>query len=347
MRVAVDAMGGDLAPQAPVHGAVLALAAASGDLEVVLVGHKELIESHLRGCGGRASRRNLSIVHAGETIDMHESPTSALRRKQDASIAVATRLHKQGDVDAVVAAGNTGAAMASSLLTLGRLEGVSRPAIVAPFPAETGVCHVLDVGANAVCRPQHLYEFAMMGSSYVSHMAGIQRPTVGLLSIGEEPTKGNDLTLATHTLLERSSLNYIGNVEGHDILKGKADLVVCDGFVGNILLKFDESMWGFLSSNIRRLGNVTLTRRLGVFLFKPALRDFKKKLDSHEYGGAPLLGINGVTIICHGSSSPMAIRNAIRVAERMVKERVNHHITEQLRAHPVCDPATNTLREVM
>jgi len=260
---------------------------------------------------------------------------------------VAPRLHKQGEVDAVVAAGHTGAAMAASLLTLGRLEGVSRPAIVAPLPSENGVCNLLDVGANTGCKPQHLYQFALMGSSYVSHVFGIDRPKVGLLSIGEEANKGNDLTLRTHDLLKASSLNYVGNVEGRDILKGTVDVVVCDGFVGNVLLKFAESIWGFLSSNIRRAGNVTLSRRLGVLLFKPALREFKKQLDSHEYGGAPLLGIDGVTIISHGSSSPVAIKNAIRVAERMVAARVNHHIKQQLKRHPLADAGMDQTQEAM
>ena len=297
--------------------------------------------------GRKARHKNLSIVHASETIDMDESPASSLRKKKDASIVVATRLHKQGEVNGVVAAGHTGAAMAASLLTLGRLEGVSRPAILAPFPSEHGVCSVLDVGANTGCKPYHLYQFALMGSLYVNHVYHVQRPTVGLLSIGEEVSKGNELTFGAHELLKSSSLNYIGNVEGRDILKGTADVVVCDGFVGNILLKFAESFWDFLSSNIKRAGNVTLTRRVGAFLFKPALRDFKKQLDSHEYGGAPLLGIDGVTIISHGSSSPLAIKNAIYVAERMVQERVNHYIEKQLREHPVADPTTDGLQGVM
>jgi glycerol-3-phosphate acyltransferase PlsX len=239
-------------------------------------------------------------------------------------------LQKEGKADAFISAGNTGAVMASSLLTLGRLKGVSRPAIAALFPTSEGVALVLDVGANSDCKAHHLYQFGIMGAIYSKFILKVKNPKVGLLSIGEEQTKGNELTIASHKLLDNSALNFCGNVEGRDILKGTSDVVVCDGFVGNIILKFAESAGSFFSTTIKKKIRGNLFANIGAILMSAAFRSFKQSLDSAEYGGAPLLGINGVCIICHGSSSPRAIKNAILVGVDVVRKQVNRVIQEKI-----------------
>lgn len=333
MRIAVDAMGGDYAPGVLVEGAVYALSEFGEDVDILLVGDEQVLQREMERCAGvslDAVSDRISIVHASEVVGMSESPAAALQKKPDSSIGVCVRLQKGGRADALISAGNTGAAVVSSQLALGRLNGVSRPAIANPFPSEQGRCLLLDVGANSSCKPFWLLQFAVMGSSYVNHIFGIRYPKVGLLNVGEESSKGHDLMVEAHALLSASDLNFIGNVEGRDILKGVADVVVCDGFVGNIILKFAESIEGFLRTGLRKRIMMNWLQRLGAFLLAPALREFKKEMDYEEYGGAPLLGVDGVTIICHGRSSPKAIKNAIGVAQRMVQGRVNDHIKEQL-----------------
>ena len=265
-----------------------------------------------------------------EVVAMDESPAVALRKKRDSSIMVAIELVKRGLADAIVSAGNTGAVMAGTLLELGRLEGINRPAIASFFPTEKETTVVLDVGANADCKPINLYQFGVMGSVYTSRILGRPRPKVGLLSIGEESSKGNENTILAHQMLSGSSLNFIGNIEGRDILRGQVDVVVCEGFVGNVILKLTESIDGLLTSQLKRYVMSNLRYRLGAHLMMPALMAFRRDLDYAEYGGAPLLGINGVCIICHGGSSAKAIRKAIDVAQRMVKANVNSGIVEQL-----------------
>ena len=332
MRIAVDTAGGDKAPNAQVKGVVEALQAAdTDDLGIVLTGDRGILEGELSKF---PKVDNISIVHSGEVVQMHESPSYALRRKRNSSIAVAMALAKKGEVEAVISAGNTGAAVASSLGELGALKHVRRPAIASVFPTEKGKpCLVLDVGANLQCKPGNLLQFAVMGSVYVDCALGIQAPKIGLLNIGEESSKGNELTIKSHNLLAGSDLNFIGNVEGRDILRGTADVVVCDGFVGNIILKFTESITGMFYQMIKEESGENLSRKLGALLLKPVFKGIGRKMDYEEYGGAPLLGVDGVTIICHGSSSSKAICNAVKVAKRTVEGRINDHIKEALDHH--------------
>ena len=327
MRIAVDAMGGDRAPGVLVEGAWLAMDEIGADVDILLVGREEALRSEI---GAMSSSSRISIVEAPEVVGMGESALSALRKKRRSSIVTAMQLQKENQADAAISAGNTGAAVACSLVTLGRLPGVNRPAIASLFPTEHGQCIVLDVGANAECKPINLFQFGVMGSLYVSHMFGIEHPRVGLMSIGEERSKGNELVVQAHNLLAESSLHFIGNVEGRDVLLGTADVVICDGFVGNVLLKFTESVIHLLTASLREKALSSLRRKLGALLLKPAFEEMKREMNYEEYGGAPLLGIDGITIICHGSSSPKAIARAIRVAERMARERINESIKEQL-----------------
>ncbi|MCR4420785.1 MAG: phosphate acyltransferase PlsX [Clostridia bacterium] len=325
MRIAVDAMGGDYAPGEVVRGALSA--ARNGSAEVILVGHREAIEEEMRKWKDHA--RNITIVHAPEVITMDDPPATALRRKKGSSIWVATELVKTGQAQALVSAGSTGAQMAAALLTLGRIEGILRPAIATVFPTVAGGKLLLDVGANVDCRPQHLLQFAQMGAVYAERILGLSRPRVGLLNIGTERNKGNELTLAAYDLLAGSGLNFMGNVEPRDIPMGVADVVVCDGFVGNSLLKFGEGMAAALMTMLRQELAHRPLARAGAALVFPALHSLWKKLDYAEYGGAPLLGVRGVSVVCHGSSRARAIENAIGVAKQCVTNRL---VPELIRA---------------
>lgn len=331
MRIAVDAMGGDFAPAAVVQGGIEAAKVANGDLEIILVGDQARIEQELHR-HFRTHNLSLSVYHASECIDMDEAPAAALKRKPDASISVAHRLQKFGKVDAVVSAGNTGAAMASALLELGRIQGVKRPGIGSLLPNGHGAAMLIDVGANVDCKPVHLLQFGLMGSIYMNRILGIEEPRVGLLSIGEERGKGNETTVAAYELLRRSNINFVGNIEGRDILRDGADVVVCDGFVGNIILKFAESIGGVFSFHMKRHIGKKIFRNLGAFLLKPTFAGLRKVFDYEEYGGAPLLGIDGVSIICHGGSTPKAIKNAVREAAKMIREGVNQIIRRELQS---------------
>lgn len=321
-------MGGDFAPQNIIAGAIEAVRSGQNGFRVVFVGPEDRIKKEL----SRYSVGSIpyDIVHASEVVGMDDIPTAALKQKKDSSIAVGLLLHKEGKVDAFVSAGNTGAVMSASTLVLGRLEGVGRPTIGAFLPSEKGVCLLLDAGANVNCRPQHLLEFAIMGSIYASTMFHYQNPTVGLLSIGEESTKGDELTLEAHQLLAKSKLNFIGNVEGRDILKGKAHVVVCDGFVGNIVLKFAESVMSLLKTRLREQAAKGLFRKLWFGLMVGTLKNALRDFDYQEHGGLPLLGVRGVSIIGHGGSTPKAIKNMILKAEEMVRKNINHHIQQAL-----------------
>lgn len=330
-RIVLDAMGGDRAPAAPLRGAQSALRELDMDLEIVLVGDRERIDPLLER--GRYPRDRLIVHHAPDVVTMDEPPTRAVRRKPNSSIAIGLELQAAGRADAFVSAGNTGAVMATSLTTLGRIETIGRPAIVTLFPTTGEPCLVLDVGANVDARPRHLVEFAFMGHVYATDVLGRERPRVGLLSIGEEATKGNEQTVATHRLLAASGLEFIGNVEGGDVLRGVADVVVCDGFVGNVLLKFGESLIDFLSGELREKVGSSPRSRIGAFLLRPTLGYLKERLDYAEYGGAPLLGVDGIVIIGHGRSSVKAYRNAIRVAAIAVERELNRHIERAVRDH--------------
>lgn len=326
MKIALDAMGGDDAPASIVAGAVEA--ARAYPVELVLVGDETAVRREIESQGGAGLK--LQVVHASQTVAMHESPSSVVRRKRDSSIWVATDLVKQGKASGVISAGNTGAAMATALFLLGPLRGVERPAIMTVLPTLTGVSLLLDVGANVDCKPQHLMQFAIMGHIYARRILGNPKPRIGLLSIGEEDTKGNELTREVFKKLKESPFNFIGNVEGRDVYLGSADVIVCDGFIGNIALKISEGLADTLLILMKTEISKNIMGKLGYLLLKPSLSNFKRKIDYAEYGGAPLLGINGVCIICHGRSSAKAIKNAIKLSMEFVKRDLNASLQEDI-----------------
>ncbi len=330
IRIALDAMGGDNAPHDVVHGGIEAARVAKGRFEVVLVGDEAKVKAEIAR-HFRTQELNVSTVHASQSVAMDELPSIALKQKKDSSIAVAMQLHRNREVDAVVSAGNTGAVMASALFGLQRVEGIRRPAIGSILPCEEGRTLLLDVGANVDSRPQDLLQFGVMGSICYSRLFNEPNPSIGLLSVGHEAVKGNDTTLKAHSLFSKSRLNFIGNIEGGDILRGKANVVICDGFVGNIVLKFAESLHGLFKANLRRLVRKYLFSQIGAVLMKPTFDGIRKAFDYQEYGGAPLLGVQGVCIIAHGRSTPRAIKNAILAAYKMITEDVNKHIQEQVK----------------
>jgi glycerol-3-phosphate acyltransferase PlsX len=325
LRIAVDAMGGDTGPRVVVPGAIDAVRARPG-LKILLVGREDEIRPML----GDVDPAWVEIVPASENIEMNEPPAQAIRSKKDASISVALRLIREGRADAMVSAGNTGAVVAGSLLTIGRLHGVSRPAISTLWPNKQSGAVVLDVGANHECTPKNLVQFAIMGSVFAQVHIGVARPRVGLLNIGEEKSKGNDLVRDSYALLEADPrIHFVGNVEGRDVFDGAADVVVCDGFVGNVILKFSESIYSFLAHLVRDEIKRGFLAKAGALLMKGAFGSVRSQLDYAEYGGAPLLGVKGVVIISHGKSSRRAIRNAILVAAKSVNANINGLIEQQ------------------
>lgn len=325
IRIAVDAMGGDHAPGPVVEGAVLA--ANELGVEVVLVGQKDLVERELKRHPSPVS--TIHLVAASETIAMHESPSSTLRKK-DSSIRVAFELLKRGEVQAVVGGGNSGAFMASGMFILGKLPHVERPAILVIVPSLGKGTVIIDAGANADCKPHHLVQFGMMGSIYAERALGIDRPRVGVLSNGEEQGKGIELTRVATEQLHSTALNCMGYVEGRDITNGRVDVVVCDGFTGNVTLKTMEGVASLIMSTLKDAFHASHLSRLGLLLSRKSLLQAYARLDYAEYGGAPLLGLNGVAIIAHGGSSPKAIKNAIRVAKETVSHDVNRNVIESL-----------------
>jgi glycerol-3-phosphate acyltransferase PlsX len=328
MKIAVDAMGGDHAPQMIVKGAVEA--AGEQGISVILVGDQKLVEAELAHyC---TDGLPIEIKHASEVVQMDEHPANSIRRKPDSSIVVAADLVNSGEAQAMISAGNTGAAMAVATLKFGRIKGIGRPAIGSLLPTLNGAAVILDAGANVDCSVENLLQFAVMGSEYAEKVLKLANPRVGLLSIGEEPSKGNELTKAANAALSRMELNFIGNVEGKDIFHGAADVVVCDGFDGNIVLKVAEGIAEFMLSSLKEeISRSSLLCKLGVLLLQPALRRSKAKLDYAEYGGAPLLGVNGVCIISHGRSDARAIRNAIRAAATAVENDIVNCISASVR----------------
>ncbi len=327
MKIAVDAMGGDNAPHAVIAGAVQA--ATAYGVGIILVGIEQIVRTEL-GKYPHAKTLPIEIQNATEVVDMLDSPATVFRRKKNSSIRVANDLVKNGEAVAVISAGHTGAAMATSLFVLGSVEGVERPAIATFMPTIKGTSIILDMGANVDCKPNHLLQFAVMGEVYAKYLLRIPNPRVGLLSIGEEETKGNELTKEAFKLLTETSLNFIGNVEGRDVMSGNADVIVCDGFVGNVVLKVSESVVEAIGLFIREGIGKNLVRKLGYLLMRPAFESLKRRVDYAEYGGAPLVGINGISIISHGRSSDRAIKNAIRVAAELAKSEVNKHIHEDI-----------------
>jgi glycerol-3-phosphate acyltransferase PlsX len=320
-------MGGDFAPGNVVAGSIDALRRDAA-LGLLLVGPEDRLRAELSRLG--AGDLPITVVHASEVVTMEDGATAALKQKKDSSIAVGLTLQKEGKADAFVSAGHTGAVMSASTLILGRIAGVSRPTIGAFFPSRAGTCLLVDAGANVDSKPRHLMEFGIMGSIYTQAMMGSASPTVGLLSVGEEETKGNEATVEAHALLKAAKLNFIGNVEGRDILAGKAEVVVCDGFVGNVLLKFGESVPSFFKDRITRFAGSSPLRKLLLLPALGTLRGAMKSMDYEEHGGVPLLGVKGVSIIGHGKSTPKAIMNMILKAKEMVEKRINERIEQAM-----------------
>ncbi len=327
-RIAVDGMGGDRAPRAVVEGAVQAARALP--VEVILVGQEPRLREELKRFKPVPS--NLRLHHASEVIEMAESPAASVRRKRDSSICQIVELARVDQADAIVSAGNTGAMVCAASLGLGLLKGIERPGIAIVVPTMTGgPVLIIDVGANVDPKPEHLYQYGLMGSAYMQHVLGEVNPSVGLLNVGEEETKGTDFIREAFKLLEDSPIHFIGNVEGRHIYTGKCKVIVCDGFVGNVTLKVTESLALALAGLFRAQLKQNLLARLGALFLLPAFRGLKKRMDYAEYGGAPLLGVNGSCFICHGASSAKAIRNAIRAASSFVTHQVNQRIVELAR----------------
>ncbi|MDP3093028.1 MAG: phosphate acyltransferase PlsX [Nitrospira sp.] len=339
MKIALDAMGGDHGPAPCIEGAMQA--AKELDVEVILVGDEAVLKRECARLGATDPR--LSIRHAPQVVEMHESPATVARKKRDSSIWIATELVKHGEASAVVSPGNTGASMVSSFFVLGLTKGVERPAIATSLPTLTGEAIMLDVGANVDCSAKHLEQFALMGNEYGKHLFRKPNPRVGLLSIGEEDSKGNEVTKEAFKLLKASSLNFIGNVEGREVYSGTADVVVCDGFIGNVALKISEGVAETIKKLLIKEISGSWLGRLAYPLIAGPLLNLKRKIDYAEFGGAPLLGVNGITIICHGRSSAKAIKNAIRrgkgMAEGRVHELIQRDIEESIASPSPAEPS--------
>ena len=326
MKIAVDAMGGDHGPAPVIEGAMQA--AQELDVGIILVGKEDELTAACQKL--RCTDARLTIRHAPQIVEMHESPASVARKKRDSSIWVATELVKSGEADAVVSPGNTGASMVASFFVLGLTKGVERPAIATQLPTLTGSAVMLDVGANVDCSPQHLEQFALMGNEFAKHLYGKSNPRVGLLSIGEEDSKGNEVTKEALKLLKASPLNFIGNIEGREVYSGSADVVVCDGFIGNVALKISEGVAEVIKKLLIKEISGSWLGRLAYPLIARPLQNLKRKIDYAEFGGAPLLGVNGTTIICHGRSSAKAIKNAIRRAKGLAETRLDELIQRDI-----------------
>ncbi|MDH7576814.1 MAG: phosphate acyltransferase PlsX [Bacillota bacterium] len=317
MKIAVDAMGGDYAPAEIVKGAVEA--AVMDGIQIVLVGEEERIQKELNKY--RYPTELISCLHAPEAIEMNEEPALAVRRKRNASLVVATKLVKEKTAAAIVSAGNTGAQMAAALFELGRIPGIERPGIATVFPSPAGPKVLIDSGANADCKARHFVHFAVLGSIYAQHVLGIENPRVALLNVGSEPKKGSEVVVEAYQLLEQTkSVTFSGNLEGRDFFSADVDVIVCDGFIGNIVLKLTEGLVATLFAMIKAEFKKSPLQLFGGLLVKPGFKAILRKLDYAEYGGAPLLGVQGISVICHGSSRAKAVRNAIRFAQEAVKQ---------------------------
>lgn len=330
-RIAVDAMGSDFAPHNDVVGAYSAWN-SSKSFELIFIGDKneilEVVESE------NLDIDQDQIIHASEKITMSDSPTVAIRTKKNSSIVIGATLVKDKKADAFVSAGNTGAMLAASTLIMGRIPGVGRPTIGASFPNQHGKFSlVFDAGASVDSKPQHLLEYAVMGSIFCKEIYNVENPSVGLLSVGEEEAKGSELTFAAHKLLKEAKINYAGNIEGRDILNGKVDVVVCDGFIGNILLKFGESVIGFLKSRIKSVANESFMDKIKALIARGLFRKALKDMDYQYHGGVPLLGVNGISIIGHGSSTPLAIENMVLRAKEMYDKNIIEKFGESIKAY--------------
>jgi phosphate acyltransferase len=327
MKIAVDAMGGDFAPHAIVEGAFLA--SKRYGIKVVLVGDEDQVSKEISKYP--TSKLPIYIHHASHVVAMHDSPSVVLRRMKDTSIKVALDLAKEGQVNGVVSAGNSGAAMALAMYIFKKLEGVDRPAIATIHPTLKGSTVLIDSGGNVDCKPFHLVQFAIMGDAYAKYILGKEEPRIGVLSNGEEEGKGNELTREVHDILTKTDLNYIGYVEGQDLNSGEVDVIVCDGFVGNVVLKISEGLWETISAILKWEAKDNVRAKVAYFLMKRAMRRLDKRMDYSEYGGAPLLGINGNCVISHGHSNAKAIMNAILLASSLAKNRLNEHLLQEIR----------------
>ncbi|MDM7994807.1 MAG: phosphate acyltransferase PlsX [Acidobacteriota bacterium] len=326
IKIAVDSMGSDNSPFSEVEGVVQA--AKAFDVNVILVGKESMLAPLLKEAGGTGLP--IEIRNATQVIAMDESPTAALRKKRDSSIRVAADLVREKVASGLVSAGNTGAVMAISKMVFGSVPGVDRPALATVLPTLAGHAVLLDVGANVACKPHHLVQFAVMGHLFSKKIVGVPNPRVGLMSVGEEESKGNELTKEVHKVLKQLHLNFIGNVEGRDIYNGRADVIVCDGFTGNVALKTSEGLIEAVLKLLKEELSRNLQVKVGALLSKQSFKRLKKRLDYSEYGGAPLLGLRGVSIICHGRSSSNAIKNAIRVAKEFAENQVNAKLEAEL-----------------
>jgi glycerol-3-phosphate acyltransferase PlsX len=327
-RIALDAMGGDHAPDEIIRGALIA--AREYPVDILLVGKQEILAEKLKHFSGSKVSSRIEIVDAREVVEMDDAALAPIRKKRNSSIRVCANLVKEGRAEAMVSAGHTGAAMTSAYMVLGTIEGVSRPALAAILPNAKDHTVLLDVGANVDSKPAYLREFAVMGHFYAQMVFGIEEPRVGLLSIGEEEGKGNELTKETFRVLEETGLNFIGNAEGRDVFNGNCDVVVCDGFIGNVVLKASESLGEMVKKDLRRELMKNLVRQAGAFLVKGALKGLIQRMDYTEYGGAPLLGVNGGCIVCHGRSNAKAIKNAIRVARDFAVNQMDTKIRDKI-----------------
>jgi len=326
ITIAVDGMGSDNSPYNEIDGVIQA--AKAYDVKVILVGKESVLAPMLKSAGGDGLP--IEIRNATEVVAMDESPIAALRKKRDSSIRIAANLVSERIAAGLVSAGNTGAVMATSKMVLGMVPGVDRPALATVLPTLTGCAVLLDVGANVVCKPHHLLQFAVMGHLFSKKVLGVASPKVGLMSVGEEESKGNDLVKEVHQMLKQLDLNFIGNVEGRDLYNGRADVIVCDGFTGNVALKTSEGLIEAMQKLMKEELSRNLQSKLGAALSLSAFRRLKKRLDYSEYGGAPLLGLRGVSIICHGRSSGNAIKNAIRVAKEFSENQVDAMLENEL-----------------
>jgi glycerol-3-phosphate acyltransferase PlsX len=334
MRIAVDVMGGDHGCKVVVEGVKLALESTDRITSLALVGQRPLIEAALRECGCKDSR--IEIVHASEVLTMEDRPVAAVRRKKDCSLVRSVDLVRDGKADAVVSPGNTGGLVAASTLRLKTLPGVDRPGIATVIPAPENDFVLLDSGANIDCRPQHLLQYALMGHVYSREILGKERPRVGILSVGTEEIKGNELTLEAFKLCKKVRINFIGNVEGHDLFNNRVDVVVCDGFVGNIVLKTCESLARGMLLWLRSELKANLKRKIGALLAQNAFRTIVRRMDPDSYGGAPLLGLNGHVMKAHGSARERAIMNALLVTTESIRHNINQHIAEEIAAAQAC-----------
>lgn len=326
MKIAVDAMGGDFAPQAIVEGAYLA--SKKHGVKVILVGDEDQVSKELSRYP--TSKLPIYIHHAPHVVAMHDSPSIVIRRMKDTSVKVALDLAKEGQVNGVISAGNSGAAMALAMFIFKKLEGVDRPAIATIHPSMKGSTVLIDSGGNVDCKPFHLVQFAIMGDAYAKYILRKEEPRIGVLSNGEEEGKGNELTREVHEILSKTDMNYIGYVEGRDLNSGNVDVIVCDGFVGNVALKISEGLWETISGILKWEARDNIRAKAAYFLMKRAMRRLEKRMDYSEYGGAPLLGINGNCVISHGHSNPKAIMNAIVLAASLAKNRLNEHLTQEI-----------------